>query len=297
MLTRFLLALSMLLAAGATPAAGLHVVATSPSMGALVREVGGPAVQVTVLAPPDRDMHTLQAKPSMIHALRDADLLVALGAELEVGWLPVAITSSTNAKLQPGQPGYFEAAAQVDLLDKGMPANRALGDVHPVGNPHLDLDPVRMAQVGRALAQRLGQLDPSGAADYRSRADGFAAQVDRRVAAWTQRLKGAPGVVLYHRDAVYLLGRFHVALLGTVEQIPGVPPTAAHIKDLTTTLAGKHGVVLYASYQSAAEPDAVARQLGWPAQGLPLEPPLDANGEGYLRHIDRWVEAIAAGKR
>jgi zinc/manganese transport system substrate-binding protein len=296
MLKRLLLVLTLLLAWG-TAAADLQVVATSPSMGALVREVAGPAVALTILAPPDRDMHTLQAKPSMIHALRNADLVVVLGAELEVGWLPVAINRSTNAKLQPGQPGYFEAAAQVDLLDQGMPANRALGDVHALGNPHLDLDPVRMAQVSRALAQRLGQLDPSGATGYRSRAEAFVGEVDRRITGWTAQLKGAPGVVLNHRDAIYLLDRFQVPLLGTLEQISGVPPTAAHIKDLTTALAGKYGIVLYASYQSAAEPEALARQLGWPVQGLPLEPPMDANGEGYLRHIDRWVKAIAASRR
>lgn len=297
MLKRLFLALSILAVWGCPLAAGLQVVATSPSMGALVREIAGPGVHLTVLAPPDRDMHSLQAKPSMIHALRGADLVVALGAELEVGWLPLAIASSTNARLQPGQTGYFEAAAQVDLLDRGAAADRALGDVHPVGNPHLDLDPVRTARVGRALAERLGQLDPASATQYRRRAETFAAEVDRRVRLWAQRLKGAPGVVLYHRDAVYLLDRFGIPLLGLIETVPGVPPTAAHLKELTAGLAGQRGVLLYASYQSSTEPEALARQLGWPVQGLPLEPPMDADGEGYLRHIERWVAAIAAGQR
>jgi zinc/manganese transport system substrate-binding protein len=296
MFRRLLLTLSILFAWGAAPAAGLHVVATSTSLGALVREIAASGVQLTVLALPDRDMHSLQARPSMIQVLRAADLAVALGAELEVGWLPAAITSSTNSRLQPGQPGYFEAAAQVDLLDRGMAADRALGDVHPVGNPHLDLDPIRMAKVGRALAERLGQLDPAGAAQYRGRADAFAGQVARQVGAWAQRLEGAPGVVLFHRDAIYLLDRFQVPLLGTIEPIPGVPPTGRQLSELAAGLKGRRGVVIYAPYQSPQAPERLAQDLGWTVRQLPLEPPTDAAGDGYLAHIGRWVDAIAEGR-
>jgi zinc/manganese transport system substrate-binding protein len=189
-------------------AAELDVVATSSGMGALARTVGAERAQVTVLASPDRDLHMLQAKPTMIRALRDADLVVAVGAELEVGWLPVAIASAANPRILPGQPGYFEAAAQVDLLEVGSPADRALGDVHPVGNPHVNMDPVRMAIVASALGERMALLDPAGAETYRANARSFAAATEQRMDAWQARLAGAPGVVLYHRDALYLLDRF-----------------------------------------------------------------------------------------
>ncbi len=273
-------------------ALALDVVATCPSMGALVRTVA-PNANLTVLAGPDRDLHSLQAKPSMIRALRGADLVVAVGAELEVGWLPAASTSAANPAILPGRVGYFEAAAQVPLLDVGGSASRALGDVHPAGNPHVDLDPVRMAQVAEALAARLGQLDAAGASRYRANARRFAKAVDRRLPDWQARLASAPGVVLYHRDAVYLLDRFGVPLLGTIEPVPGVPPSGRDLRKLTGELRGLQGVIVHAPYQSPKAPRKLARDLGWPVRVLPMSPPLGADGNGYLSHIDAWVDAIA----
>ena len=200
---------ALLLLTGA-PVFALDVVATAPSMGALVREVAGERADLQVLAGPNRDLHALQLKPSMIHALRAADLVVAIGAELEVGWLVPAIERAANPDILPGAPGYFEAAAQVPLLDAGRAADRALGDVHPSGNPHINMDPVRMAAVAEALAERLALLDPAGAATYRSRAATFSAQVDRQMTLWQPQLRSAPGVVLHHRNAIYLLDRFNV---------------------------------------------------------------------------------------
>jgi zinc/manganese transport system substrate-binding protein len=302
MLLRRILAACTLAAAALAPvglpaaAAVLEVVATAPSLGALVRELGGDRIALKVLASPDRDLHALQAKPTMIHALSRADLVVAIGAELEVGWLPAALASAANPRVLPGQPGYFEAAAQVTLLDTGGAADRGLGDVHPVGNPHVDLDPVRMAAIAQALAGRLGQLDPAGAGQYRERANAFAARVDARVEAWRKQLAGAPGVVLYHRDALYLLDRFGVPLLGTLEAVPGVPPTGRQISDLAGALKGRRGVILYAPYQSPQSAEGLAQALGWSAQKLPLEPPADAGGDAYLAHIGRWVDAISGAR-
>lgn len=270
----------------------LDVVATSPSMGALVRTVA-PDANLTVLAGPDRDLHTLQAKPSMIRALRGADLVVATGAELEVGWLPAASASAANPAILPGRVGYFEAAAQVPLLDVGGTANRAMGDVHPAGNPHVDLDPVRMAQVAEALAARLGQLDAAGASRYRTNARRFAEAVERRLPEWQGRLDRAPGVVLYHRDAIYLLDRFGVPLLGTIEAVPGVPPSGGDLRKLAGELTGRQGVIVHAPYQSPKAPNKLGRDLGWPVRVLALSPPAGADGNGYLSHIDAWVDAIA----
>ncbi|MGB5831308.1 MAG: metal ABC transporter substrate-binding protein [Thiohalocapsa sp.] len=277
----------------AGPALALDLVATSPSMGALVRTVA-PDADLTVLAGPDQDLHALQAKPSMMRALRGADLLVAVGAELEVGWLPAATASAANPDILPGREGYFEAAAQVPLLDVGGTADRARGDVHPAGNPHVDLDPVRMAQVAQALSERLARLDPSNAARYRSNAARFVDAVGQRVPGWQSRLAGAPGVVLYHRDALYLLDRFDVPLLGAIEPVPGVPPSGRDLRKLAGKLRGRDGIIVHAPYQSSKSPRKLGRDLDWPVRELPLEPPVDADGNGYLRHIDRWVSAIAA---
>lgn len=274
----------------------LEVVATTASMGMLAREVGGDAVRVGVLAPPDRDPHSLQAKPSMMRALRDADLVVAVGAELEVGWLPAAINGAANPRILPGRDGYFEAAAQVPLLDAGGKADRALGDVHPMGNPHLHLDPARMANIGLALAERLARLDPAHAAAYRERARRFAAAVAQRLPAWKARAAGSAGAVLYHKDGVYLLDLLGLPVLGYVEPVPGVPPTARHLQDLITRLQGRRGVILYHAWQPAQGPERLAAALGWKALQVPLEPPKDADAEGYFRLIDSWVSALAAAR-
>ncbi len=189
MIHRISLVFLCLLALASIPAAAVDVVATSPSMGALVQAVAGSRAKLTVLADQNRDLHKLQAKPTMMRALRGADLVVAVGAELEVGWLPVAIRGAANPKILPGTNGYFEAAAQVPLLDVGGAANRAMGDVHPVGNPHVNMDPVRMATVARALAKRLALIDSAGASQYRRGADAFAAKVDRRVKSWRRQAR------------------------------------------------------------------------------------------------------------
>lgn len=288
-----LLALALALLLPVPALAALDIVASSSSTGALVREVAGDRARLTILAPPDRDLHHLQARPSMIRALRGADLVVALGADLEVGWLPLAIAQAANPRIQPGKPGYFEAAAQVDLLDAGGPADRALGDVHTTGNPHINMDPVRMAQVATALAERLAGLDAAHAADYRARASAFAARVAARMAAWRQQLAQPPDAISFHKDVVYLLARFDAPYRGTLEPVPGVPPTAAHLRDLIERLRGTTGVVLSTPYQPAQAADTVAEALGWRQARLPLEPPLEADGDGYLAHMQRWIDALA----
>jgi zinc/manganese transport system substrate-binding protein len=284
-------------ALAAVPAhSAVNVVATTSSMGMLARMVGGDAVKVTVLSPPDRDAHYLLAKPSMMVALRRADLLVAVGAELEVGWLPAAIQGANNPRILPGQSGYFEGAAQIDLIEVGQAADRSKGDVHPMGNPHYYMDPERMSRVAQALAGRLAALDPANAARFRSNADAFAKAVAERVPGWKQRAAGAPGAVLYHKDTNYLTALLNVPILGYVEPLPGIPPTAAHLQDLVRSLSGKKGVILYNTFQSGDGPGFLARNLGWKTQPLQLECGLDADGAGYLAHIDQWVTAVASGK-
>jgi zinc/manganese transport system substrate-binding protein len=265
-------------------------------MGVLVTAVGGSAVQLTVLAPPDRDVHVLQARPSMMVALRNADLLVAIGAELEVGWLPAALSGAGNGKVLPGSAGYFEAAAQVPLLDAGRAADRSQGDVHPMGNPHLYLDPDRMAQVAAALSGRLAALDPPNASRYREGAAAFRKAVDARLPGWKQKAAGAGGVLPFHKDVVYLAALLAVPVLGYVEPLPGVPPTASQLSELTSRLKGRKGVLVLTDFQPAKGPEFLSRSLGWPVVRLPLEPAVGATGEEYLKLIDRWVDGLASGK-
>lgn len=286
--------LGTLLALSAWALDVLNVVASTSSMGMLAREVGGAAVKVTELAPPDRDAHMLQVRPSMIRALRDAELVVAVGAELEVGWLPAAINSAANPAILPGKPGYFEAAAQVPLLEAGQAADRARGDVHPAGNPHVNLDPARMASIATALAERLAQLDAANAAGFRERARRFAEAVAARTPGWKQKAAGSGGAVLHHKDGAYLLAFLGLPLLGTLEPVPGVAPTASHLDTLATKLKNKRGAILRTPYQPPAGAEKLAGLLGWQALAVPLDPPLGANAEQYFALLDRWVEAVAA---
>lgn len=287
---------SVLLLSALPAAAARSVVATTSSMGMLAAAVGGSEVKVTVLAPPDRDPHTLQARPQMMVALRGADLLVAVGAELEAGWLPAALQGAANGRVQPGGPGYFEAAAQVPLLEAGAAADRSQGDVHPGGNPHLALDPERMTAVARALAARLSSLDPPHGAEYRARAEAFARAVAVHVPAWREKARGVPGIVAYHRDVNYLAVFLGVPVLGYVEPLPGIPPSAPYLKELTDRLRGKKGVVVHTDFQPGKGPEFVAKALGWPVVRLPIEPPLGATAEVWLSLLDRWVEGIASGR-
>ncbi len=291
---RILIAVMFSLAAQAAWA--LNVVATTASMGMLAREVGGAAVKVSVLAAPDRDPHMLQAKPSMMRALRDADLVVAVGAELELGWLPAAINGAANPRILPGRDGYFEAAAQVLLLEGGQVADRAHGDVHPAGNPHVNLDPTRMAAVARALAERMTKLAPAQAATFRAGAQRFAAAVEQRVPGWQARAAGSPGGVLFHKDGNYLFALLSLPILGYIEPVPGVPPSASHLNSLTTKLKGQRGVILHHAYQPAQGPQLLASKLGWPVVVVPLEPAKEADAAAYFQLIDTWVAALASAK-
>lgn len=274
-------------------AEALEVVATTASLGMLAREIGAERVQVEVLAPPDRDIHALQARPTMIRRLRGADLLLAVGADLEAAWLPAALRSAANPSLLPGRKGHFEAAAHVALMDAGQPADRARGDVHPAGNPHLHMDPIRLAEVGRALAEHLGGLNPAQAEAYRRRAEGFARQVEARMDGWRERARQAPGAVLYHKSVDYLLARLEVSVLGYLEPVPGVPPTPGHLRGLVEDLRGRPGVILFHDYHPSRGPDFLAEALGWPVWQLPLEPSMSARAEDYFVFIDEWVRAVS----
>lgn len=289
------IAVTAALAVAIPVSAEVRVVATTSSMAMLAREVGGSAVSITTLAPPDRDPHYLLARPSMMVALRRADLLVAVGADLEVGWLPAAIQGASNPRILPGQPGYFEGAAQVALIETGQVADRARGDVHPMGNPHFHMDPLRMVAVARALAVRLGTIDPANADSFTRRAAAFAAATEPRAAAWQRQAAGAPGVVFFHRDGNYLAAFLGVPVVGYIEPLPGIPPTASHLRDLVKRLTGTKGVIIYNTWHPRDGPEFLGRQLGWKTVQLPLEVPLDATAAAYFSLVDTWVTAIAGG--
>ncbi|PTQ91192.1 metal ABC transporter substrate-binding protein [Agitococcus lubricus] len=273
--------------------AAINIVATTSSMGMLSRTVGGNLVSVTELAPPDRDIHTLQVKPSMLQALRRAQLVVSVGAELEQGWLPPAISGAANPKILPNTLGYFEAAAQVPLLEQKTNVDRSEGDVHPLGNPHVQLDPVRMADIAKALAERLAKLDMNNAAIYRQNAQQFKEAVNQQLGQWQQLSRNPTGVMLYHKDANYLMARFNIPVLAYIEPLAGIPPTASHLLGLVQQYRGKKGVILHTVYQGHAGIQQLANQLGWPHHALALDPPTNSQASAYFALISQWLNAVS----
>jgi zinc/manganese transport system substrate-binding protein len=293
-------------------AAPLKLVATTASMKMLAYEIGGTRVAVSSLAPADRDPHHLQAKPSMIRALRSADILISVGAGLEVGWLPAAIERASNPAIQVGQTGHFVATDQLELLDVNPLADRSQGDVHPEGNPHVQLDPDRMISIAKALSARLAILDPEGADDYRRNTEALVGRLQQHILRWQQYVLN-PAVVLYHQEGRYLLHRFGLQPLGYIEVLPGVPATARHLNALRETieaLTGQNksaaGLILRSPYQPARPCESLAQGLSragtaWKVQALPNEP-FEAGGEGrlseqptledYIQLIDQWLEAL-----
>ena len=262
------------LVAFALPAqAALKVLACEPEWGALAQELGGPLVDVAVATTALQDPHQIQAKPSLIARARNAELVACTGAELEIGWLPVLLQQSGNAKVQPGQPGYFEAAGVVRKLDVPTQLDRSQGDVHAAGNPHIQTDPRNIALVAAALAQRLQQLDAAHAADYAKRAADFDARWQQAIARWSAQaapLRGVP-VVSQHKAFPYLYDWLGLKEVAVLEPKPGVEPTVAHLQGVLAALKGTPPrLVLYAAYQDPRPSEWLSRNANVPAVKLPF---------------------------
>lgn len=270
-------------------AATLNVVATTPSLGMLARAVGGDAVSVRVLAPPDRDPHYLDARPSYMAAMRRADLLLEMGAGLEEGWLPAVVSGAANPAVNPGRPGRFRAADELTLRRSRTLDGPNAGHVHAEGNPHFHLDPGRMADLAVALGERLGRLRPDRAEQFRSDAGTVARRLSDYAQELAARLRPDQGFVAYHEDLDYLEEWLPVTVLAYLEPVPGVPPTARHLRALVGGLRGREGRVLHAMYQPSRGAEFLQRNLGWSVHSLPMEPPVDAGLEDYLALMRVWA--------
>lgn len=267
----FVLGLSLLLAGPAH--AALRVLACEPEWGALAQELGGSLVEVSVATNALQDPHQIQAKPSLIARTRNADLVVCTGAELEIGWLPVLLQQSGNAKVQPGQPGNFSAADYVRKLDVPAELDRAQGDVHAAGNPHIQTDPRNIAKVATALGARLAQIDAAHADQYNQRLADFSKRWQVALARWSSQaasLRGA-SVVSQHKAFVYLYDWLGLKEIAVLEPKPGVEPTASHLQEVLRSLKNTPvRMTLYAAYQDAKPSEWLTKNAGVPAVKIPF---------------------------
>jgi zinc/manganese transport system substrate-binding protein len=236
--------------------ADVNVFACEPEWAALAKEVGGDKVSAFSAVTAQQNPHRIQARPSLIARVRSADLLVCTGADLETGWLPLLVRSGGNARIQPGQPGNFMAADQVNKLEVPTRVDRAEGDVHPYGNPHVHLDPRNLQRIGRALGGRLAQIDRANAAYYQARTDDFVDRMNKAIGQWEVQaapLKGMP-LVAHHKDHAYLIHWLGLEETANLEPKPGVQPSAAYLAGLLERMKSDPAQVIARSAYTDPKP-------------------------------------------
>lgn len=258
---------------GTAHAAELQVFACEPEWGAVAKELGGDKLKSFSATTAFQDPHRIEARPSLVARLRRADMLVCTGAGLESAWLPILLRQAGNAKVMPGQDGNFEAAKHVDLLDIPKRLDRSLGDVHPAGNPHIHLDPRRLARIAQALSQRLVRLDPENTDYYVQRHRDFQHSWGQAISRWQQQAKALRGinVVVQHKYWIYLFDWLGIKELGALEPKPGLPPSAGHLSTLKQQLSRQAAqMIVRTNFDNPRAVNWLAKEVQIPIVELPL---------------------------
>jgi len=265
--------LLILLAAALPVRAELRVFACEPEWAALAQALGGDKVTVYSATHALQDPHRIEARPSLIARARTAQLVVCTGAELEAGWLPLVLRESGNAAVQPGRPGYFEAAALVARLEIPLKLDRAEGDVHASGNPHIHLDPHNLLAVAAPLAKRMGELDAANAAHYAERQRAFAEKLRAAIARWEKEAAPLRGmrVVAQHKSFSYLFRWLGLVEAGTLEPKPGIEPGSAHLAQLVAQAKAQQAkLIVRTPFDSPRPGEWLAERTGMPLATLPF---------------------------
>jgi len=304
-MTRHLVTLvvsALLWPAAASAQSKLNVVAATEDLASLAREVGGDHITIESIARGYQDPHFVEAKPSFILKLQKADLLIVVGRELEIGWLPPLIQQCRNAKVQPGAEGYLDASQGVKILD--IPTGqitRAMGDVHPLGNPHYWMDPENGRIIARSIVDKLVQFRPGDRAYFEQRLSDFSKRLTEAEKRWYADMAPYKGtkIVTYHRSFPNFAERFSLEIVGYVEPRPGIPPSPAHTFELIQAMKRLNvKLVLVEPYFDLKTPEAIGRSTG--AQVLVMPPSVGGVKEvtDYLSlfdyNIKLFVDAIKA---
>jgi zinc/manganese transport system substrate-binding protein len=298
-----LLLTAFLLLAGFSAAANakLNVVTTSQDLASIAKEIGGDRINATSLAKGYQDPHFVEAKPSFLLQLRKADLVIVVGMELEIGWLPPLIDQSRNSKIRPGGPGYLDVSRGVEILDRPTGAiNRSLGDVHPLGNPHYWLDPGNAIRIAIQIEKKLEELQPDDGAPFRKNLESFKKRMNEANQRWTKMLAPYRGakVVTYHNSWPNFAKRYGLNVVGYVEPKPGVPPSPSHTLALINLMKReKVKVILVEPYFDLKTPKSVADRSG--SKVLILYPSVLGRPElsNYFKLFDRNVSELVKALR
>jgi zinc/manganese transport system substrate-binding protein len=278
--------------------AAVKVVTTTEDLASLAREVGGDKVQVDALAKGYQDPHFVDPKPSFILQVSRADLLIAVGRELEIGWLPPLISSGRNAKIQPGAAGYLDASQNVKILE--IPTGqitRAMGDVHPSGNPHYWLDPDNGRKIAQSIRDKLSELSPNDKAYFAQRYADFDKRLAEAQKKWDATMAPYKGtkLVTYHRSWPNFMERFGLNVIGYVEPKPGIPPSPSHTLDLIGEMKNQDvKLIVVEPYFDLKTPQAIANQVG--GKVLILAPSVGGTKEAsdYIQLFEYDVNLLAS---
>jgi len=290
------LALGAISFISAQATAQLRVVATTPDLASVAREIGGDKVNVVALAKPTEDPHFVDAKPSFIVTLNRADALVEGGAELELGWLPPLLENSRNSRIASGAPGRIVASEGIRLLEIPTSFDRSKGDIHSLGNPHFMVDPAAARVVARNIATHFASLDPKNASTYNANLARFNSRLDAKLAEWQKELAPYRGakIVTYHRDFIYFAQRFGLQIVDELEPKPGIAPSPAHLAQVIGEMKrGNVKVILVQPFQNRKTAETVARQTGATVIDAPQQPGAASNTASYFDNMDNLVRAIA----
>jgi zinc/manganese transport system substrate-binding protein len=280
----------------ATPAyANLNVFACEPEWGALSTEIGGDKVSVYNATTGQQDPHQIQARPSLIARARSADIAICDGAELEIGWMPQILQQANNPKIQPNTPGDFEASKFVPLLEQPVTYDRALGDIHAAGNPHVQTDPRHMLPIAKALAARFAQLDPGNAATYNARLADFTSRWNAALARWNAQiapLKGVP-ILVQHHSWIYMERWMGLVEVAPLEPKPGVPPSSGYLAEILQKLQSTPAkFVIRAAYEDDRPSTFIGEHAKIPAVALPYTVGGNAQARDLFSLYDNTIQLL-----
>ena len=278
--------------------AALHVVSSIPTLGSLAKEVGGSHVEVESLGKGYQDPHFVEPKPNLMLVLNRADLLLHVGLELEIGWLPPLVLGSRNPKIQPGELGNLDCSRAIPVLDiPTTKVDRSMGDIHPQGNPHYWLPPGNAKIIAREIAQRLEQLDPDSRADYEKNLASFNARVDAKTKDWAPmiaRMKGIK-VATYHKSWSYVSQWVGLEEIGYVEPKPGIPPDPQHLARLIAVMKQEGAkLLLVEDFYNKSVASLVAQKAGAKLLDLPSDVGATPQIKDWFSLVETLLKALSA---
>ena len=292
-----LLLASLAAALGSCAMAAVNVFTCEPEWTSLAQELGGDKVSVFSATSAQQDPHRIEARPSLLSRMRNADLVICSGSELEIGWLPLLFTQGGNDRVQPGSRGYIEASQYVVKLEVPRVIDRSLGDIHPAGNPHIHLDPRNVAKVATVITERLTQIDARNADSYKARAEDFSKRWEAAMQKWRQQaqpLKGMP-IVVYHKDMSYFINWAGMREAGSLEPKPGIPPTPTHLAELVEQMKRSPAkAVVYSPYNNPGAAQFLSQRANIPVVPLPFTVGGSSKGKDLFGLFDDTIERLLA---